>query len=265
MKDKNTVQLERIKAAMKAFYGAFDPPVPFTDEALEVVLQNIYKPSQDSFSEVDLIEKFSSDSSLIAQYNNCRSLVKQLAGDADTKRLHSELHDHILDLGLDYEQLYNGNMLFFHALRTSPKFHSEEQIQQYSQMFDPMPQIFSLGNLTVNSAILQLYVALVYMRSDMVKDALHKNVPPREAPALNNVKELFDNDVLTHLRNAIAHGHIRPTLVGLFFKDEWKGKIKFEMIIPPRFADELCLNLYGFYYLAFGNMHQRLFPNMPLP
>lgn len=255
------IEMKRIITAMKSYYDSYDAPSPLDELVFEKLAQDVYSPNKDPFfeEEITLIESMNRNTRLIAEYNNCRNILKKMGADASTKRIHQELFDNVLVLGFDRMQLYHGNMLFFHALRASPHMHSPEQIDQYIDLFEGVPVMHSLSNLTTYSIIVQLYIALIYMRGDNIRDALNHNTP-QKATAIQNVSLLFNHDIIRHLRNALAHGHIRPALTGLYFKDR-----NFEIIIPLRMAEELSQNLYGFYFVAFDKLNLRLFPDQEPP
>lgn len=255
------IETQRIVKAMKEYNRLYDETRPVDEFIYEEIVKDIYSPNKDPFflAEVELIEEMNRNSHLIQLYKSCRTVLTELAQDIKTEHLQKELFEHILDLGLDRMQLYHGNMLFFHALRTSPEMHTPEQIENYVELFNEAPAIHSLSNLTVYSIIIRLYVALVYMRGDRVREALNKNTPA-QAHHINKAKSLFNHEIIRHLRNSLAHGHIHPALTGLYFKDR-----NFEIIIPLKFSEDIGRVLYAFYFHAFDNINLRLFPHLKPP
>lgn len=76
--------------------------------------------------------------------------------------------------------------------------------------------------------------ALVYMRGDWIRDALGKASLEPDG-ALERYARLLNHDVVRHLRNALSHGHIAPTSVGLHIRDR-----AYESIVSPGMIDGLC-------------------------
>ena len=77
---------------------------------------------------------------------------------------------------------------------------------------------FVLSNLVTGATILRLYVALVYLRGDWIRQSIGRAVLD-SAPSLFDYAQLLNHEVVRHLRNSLAHGHINPTCAGLQIKD----------------------------------------------
>ena len=116
--------------------------------------------------------------------------------------------------------------------------HSERRSIREHQRFG-----HRTGEQVTGSTILRLYVALVYLRGDWVRQGISHTLWTRH---LHCFAVPIVNEVIRHLRNSLAHGHITPTCAGLHIKDR-----DFEAVLTPSMLNKICTWIFLLHYSIF--------------
>ena len=95
------------------------------------------------------------------------------------------------------------------------------------------------------AAILRLYIALVYLRGDWIRQAIGC-ARLDSAPSLLRYQRLLGHDVIRYLRNSLSHGHFKPTCAGLHIKDR-----DFELVLTPGLLNKMCIWIFLLHYSIF--------------
>jgi len=197
-------------------------------------------------TDLELLRNLNQDTSLKQLFGECDGLLERIASDSESTELCRALEQNIPLLGFDSDILLAGISWYTQASQVDPRASSgHEALQKMTKDFPSTPPFFALIQAVQGSLVLRLYVGLVYMRGDSMKNAL-RQIDAQKYPSIGRFSCLMENELVGHLRNALAHGHIRTTIAGLWFKDR-----AFEAVASPGFLDKLCIWIFVFYYTAF--------------
>lgn len=192
-------------------------------------------------SELFLLNQFIQNVTLKRDFNVCKKAIDELANKLSDKAQFIEELNQIRDkINLDVEGISNGIIWFRQAQETDPRFNNNSTVKE-SEITGIPPSIIG-GIKTQGSLILQLYIALVYMRSGPVSEIL-KVGSTNKCQAMNCYKKLINSDYIRHIRNSLSHGTFKINIAGVYFKDE-----EYEMVSTPGFLDKICIWLFVIYY-----------------
>jgi hypothetical protein len=193
--------------------------------------------SDDLETDVELLKSLCSDSRLSALVQDCDHLLEEIRHSPEGE-LYNEIDTYLDDMGIEPTAVYHGIMWYAQAAVADPRdgesarkfFKSVAESVGSSQMV--------LGNLVTGATILRLYVALVYLRGDWFRQAIGKATLD-SAPSLLRYARLLNHEIVRHLRNSLAHGHITPTCAGLRIKDR-----DFEVVLSPDILNKVCTGIW---------------------
>lgn len=193
--------------------------------------------------EVTLLASLLNNQDLIDLSHDCRSLVWEIANLGSDVQLLEEIEQNLNILDFDVSRLLLGLHLYAQAGGTNPISKSDwNPIHKQSIAEGAMSKSYAKTMEIVGSTILRIYVAMVYLRGDIMTSSLSK-INVDKAPKLVLIKKLFSHELIRHIRNAVAHGHISTSLGGLHLVDR-----SFEIVLTPGMADNICIWMFLFYY-----------------
>jgi hypothetical protein len=158
-----------------------------------------------------------------------------------------EINEHLDDMSLDPNAVFHGILWYTQATQTDPR--QSEDAAHHSPLQAAVdlgaPPIWAMGKQVTGATVLRLYVALVYLRGDWVRQGIGR-ASLDSSPSLLRYARLLSNEVIRHLRNSLAHGHIMPTCAGLYIKDR-----NFEAVLSPGMINKICTWIFLLHYSIF--------------
>lgn len=136
---------------------------------------------------------------------------------------------------LDQDRLFNGIVWYGMAAAMGNRARQEPPVLVLPNppSSDEFP---SVARQIIGSNVLMAYVSLVYMRNDELLGILG-SLSLEILPALSLYRQLLRVRILKHLRNALAHGTVATSIVGLRFSDT---RADFKAIVTPEFLVAIC-------------------------
>lgn len=193
--------------------------------------------------ELKLIARLIKDDELITMFASCRSTVEEIANAASAGQLLEEMVANTGALAIRSDRLSNG--VFWYTLAAQIANLAKQEppllLLPTKQKIDPL---WYIATQVIGSQVLMAYIGLVYMRSDEVGGALQV-IDKQRFPILGLYAHLLRNELLRHVRNALAHGNIETTVVGLRFTDH-----SFDAIATPGFLQGICTWMLVFFTTA---------------
>ncbi|MFQ5663482.1 MAG: hypothetical protein ACE5HL_06600 [Terriglobia bacterium] len=182
-----------------------------------------------------LITKLVEDHSLVSEFQSCRAVLDEIADRASSGSLLKEILPHRIAFNFDQERLFNGIVWYGMAAAMGNLARQEPPILvlPYPHGVDEFPEV---ARQVIGSNVLMAYVALVYMRNDELLNVL-RSLKLETLPTLSLYGQLLEGRILRHLRNALAHGTVATSIVGLRFSDARAG---FEAIVTPGLLVAIC-------------------------
>jgi hypothetical protein len=198
-------------------------------------------------SDVDLLNRMVADSSLSSLVRQCDVLLEEIASQAGDTALLEEIDLHWDNISVEPDAVFHGILWYAQACHADPRDNDE------AKRFTPLQSavdagaspLWALGQQVTGAAILRLYVALVYLRGDWIRQAIGR-VPLDSTPSLLRYASLLGHDVIRHLRNALSHGHFKPTCAGLHVMDR-----DFEVVLTPGMLNKMCIWIFLLHYSIF--------------
>lgn len=196
--------------------------------------------------EVNLISKLVEDNDLMAEFLSCRSTLDQLANRASGGDLLKEIVANGKAFAFERDRLFNGVIWYgmVAAIGNLARQKPPILVLPTPEGIDEFP---ALARQIIGSNVLMAYIALVYMRNDHVLHAL-ESLDLKRCPVLALYNDLLGSNVIRRLRNALAHGTIDTSIVGLRFSDV---KANFEAIATPGFLVGMCTWMFVFFDTMF--------------
>jgi hypothetical protein len=188
-------------------------------------------------TDVDLLKSLCGDARLSALVQNCDRLLEEIQH-APEGLLFEEIDTHLEDMAIDPTAVYHGIMWYAQAAIADPRDGKAARRFFQSAVESGCSPSMVLSNQVTGATILRLYVALVYLRGDWFRQAIGKATLD-SAPSLLRYVRLLNHDIVRHLRNSLAHGHITPTCAGLRIKD-----VNFEIILSPDILNKICTGIW---------------------
>jgi hypothetical protein len=176
---------------------------------------------------------------------DCRTLVSEIADLGSDVRMLQEIERHLSLLEMDSSRLLLGLALYAQAAGSDPATKAIDHwdpILSSSLKQGVVSHTFAKAVEGVGATILRLYVAMVYLRGDAMTSSLGR-VDGGSAPRLHLIRRLFSHELVRHMRNAVAHGHVSLSLGGLRLVDR-----SFEIVITPGLAENMCTWMFLFYF-----------------
>lgn len=193
--------------------------------------------SDDLESDIDLLKRLTDDPCLSAKVRDCDDLLEKIRNSPESL-LYEEINAYLDDMRIELTAVYNGIMWYSQAAIADPR--DGETARGFFQTIveSGFSSPFVLSNLVTGATILRLYVALVYLRGDWIRQSIGRAVLD-SAPSLFDYAQLLNHEIVRHLRNALAHGHINPTCAGLQIKDR-----NYEIVLTPGMLNKICTGIW---------------------
>ncbi|MGA7498932.1 MAG: hypothetical protein WBX00_19555 [Isosphaeraceae bacterium] len=198
-------------------------------------------------SDIDLLRRMIADDKLSHVIRECDGLLEEIANNAGDTTLLEEINKRFDDMALDPNAVFHGILWYTQAVQADPR-QCEEAAHRSplrTAVDSGASPIWALGEQVTGATILRLYVALVYLRGDWIRQGIGRATLD-SAPSLLRYARLLSNEVIRHLRNSLAHGHITPTCAGLHIKDR-----DFEAILTPGMLNKICTWIFLLHYSIF--------------
>jgi len=198
-------------------------------------------------TDVQLLDRLIADAELQRLVRDCDNLLEDIANHSADVALLDEIDAHYEDMSLEPTAVFHGILWYAQAAQIDPrKNDSPRQDSPLESTIDSgASPLWALGQQVTGATILRLYVALVYLRGDWIRDAIGR-ASLDAAPSLLRYTRLLEHDIVRHLRNSLAHGHVTPTCAGLHVTDR-----NFEAVLSPAMLDKLCTWIFILHYSIF--------------
>lgn len=191
--------------------------------------------------ELSLLSKLLNNDKSKKDFNDCKCILEEIANRLSANpSLIEELELIKNDIDLDINGISNGIIWFQQAQETYLQ-HGNNKLQDISKLVNLDKNIIH-GLKMQGSLILQLYIALVYMRSGPVLKILQAG-SIRKCQTMNLYKKLLYSDYIRHIRNSLSHGSFKINIAGVYFNDEG-----YEIVATPKFLNQVCIWLFILYY-----------------
>lgn len=235
---------------LRQFYRLYgvDGEGPRSDQDVSALLRTIGSAdSPDLKSDIDLLSRMVANSGLSGLVRQCDDLLEQIANEAGKTALLEEIDQHWDDISVELGAVFHGILWYGQACHADPRDsdHAKQFAPLQSAVEAGASPLWALGQQVTGAAILRLYVALVYLRGDWIRQAIGR-APLDSTPSLRRYASLLANDVVRHLRNALSHGHFKPTCAGLHIRDR-----DFEVVLTPAMLNKLCTWIFLLHYSIF--------------
>jgi hypothetical protein len=195
----------------------------------------------------DLLSRMVADKNLATLVRACDTLLEEIANEAGQTLLLEEIDRHYDDMSVDPDAVFHGILWYAQACDADPR--DGRQARHFSPLKSAVgagaSPLWALGEQVTGAAILRLYIALVYLRGDWVRQAIGR-AQLDAAPSLLRYARLLAHEVVRHLRNALSHGHFGPTCAGLHVRDR-----DFEVVLTPGMLDKICTWIFILHYSIF--------------
>jgi len=193
--------------------------------------------SADLEADVDLLKGLCADTCLSAQIQDCDHLLEEIQHSPEAS-LYKEIDAYLDDMRIEPTAVYHGIMWYAQAAIADPRDGETARKFYQSAVESGCSPSTVLSNQVTGATILRLYVALVYLRGDWIRQAVGRATLD-SAPSLLRYARLLNHETIRHLRNSLAHGHISPTCAGLRIKDR-----DFEAVLTPGMLNKICTGIW---------------------
>lgn len=215
------------------FYGIKDEG-PYVEIQLDKILSN-------SSEDLLLLDKLLCSNESKKDFTKCKVLIDEISnGLSNRGLLIEELQQIKNNIHFDIDGISNGIIWFQQAQELSAT-HNESDIEKIAKDIKINSAIVK-GSKIQGSLILQLYIALVYMREGPISQIL-KIGSDNRCKTMNLYKKLLNCDYIRHIRNSLSHGSFKINIAGVNFKDE-----EYEIVATPGFLDSICIWIFVLYY-----------------
>jgi hypothetical protein len=187
--------------------------------------------------DLDLLRRLTADACLSAQVRECDRLLEEIRHSPETS-LYNEIDAYLDDMGIEPTAVYNGVMWYSQAAIADPREGETARRFFQDSVESGFSPLFVLSKQVPGALILRLYVALVYLRGDWIRQAVGRATLD-SAPSLLRYARLLNHEIIRHLRNSLAHGNINPTCAGLQIKDR-----NFEVVLTEGMLNKICTGLW---------------------
>lgn len=218
-----------------SFYGNTDEGLINDTIAIDSITIN-----DELAAELSLLSKLLNNNKSKKDFNYCKCKLEEIATKLSANPcLIEELKLIKNDIELDINGISNGVIWFQQAQETCLPNNNN------------MQDITKLVNLDINiinslrmqgSLILQLYIALVYMRCGPVSKILQIG-STKKCQTMDLYKKILYSDYVRHIRNALSHGSFKINIAGVYFNDEG-----YEIVATQKFLNQICMWLFVLYY-----------------
>ncbi len=213
----------------------------------DIYLYDFIQINKNIKSDLAILKNILENVTIEKHFKVCQYLIEDLANKLSERAIFIEELERIEDkIDFDIDGISNGIIWFQQAQMTNPqhpKGFKDIKIGGIDPFINNMLKI-------QGSLILQLYIALVYMRSGPVYEIL-KIGSKNKCQTMNISYKLLNSDYIRHIRNSLSHGTFRMNVAGVYFKDN-----NYEIVSTPGFLDKICMWIFVLYYqciLFIGN------------
>lgn len=156
-------------------------------------------------SDIDLLRRMIADDKLSHVIRECDGLLEEIANNAGDTTLLEEINKRFDDMALDPNAVFHGILWYTQAVQADPRQCEEAAHRSpLRTAVDSGASPIALGEQVTGATILRLYVALVYLRGDWIRQGIGRATLD-SAPSLLRYARLLSNEVIRHLRNSLAH------------------------------------------------------------
>ncbi len=193
--------------------------------------------SGDLEADIEFIKRMCANPRLSAMVQDCHSLLFEIR-QSPKGPLYKEIDTYFDDMGIEPTAVSQGILWYTQAANADPRDGKPGRRFFRKAVESGILPLKALSNQVTGATILRLYVALVYLRGDWFRQSLGKTIID-SAPSLFRYARLLNHDIVRHLRNSLAHGHIVLTCVGLRIKDR-----DFEVVLTPDILNLICMAIW---------------------
>lgn len=201
MNQYNSESPNRILEDFYSIYGWTDeiPPITIDPSGSPILFSSVYNSAV--FDEVSLLESLLNDQELIELTDDCRSLVWEIANLGSDIKLLEEIERNLHILKFDKSQLLLGLQLYAQASGSDPRSETDwDPVLKGSLAEGAISKAYAETMEIIGSTILKIYVAMVYLRGDIMMSALRK-LDEDFAPRLILIKKLFSHELIRASNN----------------------------------------------------------------
>lgn len=187
-------------------------------------------------SDISILGNILKDITIEKHFKVCQNLIEDLANKLSKKAIFIEELEFIKDkIDFDIDMISDGIIWFQQAQMTNPQHSKGIKTDGTEPFINNMLKV-------QGSLILQLYIALVYMRSGPIYEIL-KIGSKNKCQTMNISYKLLNSDYIRHIRNSLSHGTFKMNVAGVYFKDN-----NYEIVATPGFLDKICVWIFILYY-----------------
>lgn len=170
------------------------------------------------------------------QVCDCRELLDELLTRLGTEELLREISQTPMPVGRTLDELAKG--LFWLTLaRNLDRREGGLPVTPFDDRLNiPLP--VKVMMTVEGSLVLQLYIALVYMRHGPLAELVREGARARK-PCCGRVIKLLDLDFVRRVRNALSHGSFSACCAGIIFQDK-DTETGSHLAATPGFLRRLC-------------------------
>lgn len=221
---------DNIGDLLRDFYGAYGMPEEGPPSGLNV--SALTGPISDPEAELDTLRAALSDHVARGQFRACRAVLDDLSSRLTSQELLQELLGIPLPSEHALEQL--SSRVFWFALASSLDSRREGLPVTPLDERVALPLYLKVRMTVHGSLVLRLYIALVYMREEVLNDLITESARAGGRCSAR-VRQLLNSDYVRRVRNALSHGSFSACLAGIVFRDD-AGAI----VATPGFLTWLC-------------------------
>ncbi|MFZ0311735.1 MAG: hypothetical protein WAL85_03400 [Candidatus Korobacteraceae bacterium] len=210
-----TGAVDEVGDVLRAFYQRYGMPDegPPAGMNLTAVMGENFIPQH----ELQLLRRALDDTRLQRQFDQCRRIVEDLAGELTREEFLREVSATNWNSVDHFDQLSNGVFWFSLASSLDRRANGDPILPAALEGLE-LPLPIRVRLTVVGSLVLRLYIALVYMREGALAAIIDEGARLQK-PCCGKVKKLLNCDYLRHIRNALSHGSFSPSVIGLVFAD----------------------------------------------
>jgi hypothetical protein len=230
---------------LREFYQAYGVPTegPPDNSSNRNFIKEHFSDGTDD--DLKLLDNLNRNNKIKQKSQELRNLVDEIANCSSTStQLLNDLYLCKNKINFEYQRLLSGILWYNQACELDPR--NEGRIIPSANMeimvSEGLSHQWVLAQQVIGASVIKMYIALVYLRGEWIRE-IFKIANIKGSKAINRYDSLFHHNVVRHLRNALAHGHIQPSIAGLRFQDR-----DFEAIITPGTMNLLCFWIFLFHF-----------------
>lgn len=221
---------DNIGDLLRRFYSVYGMPNEGPPAGLDVtqIVGSDSLPAEDR----DLLLNALNDQVLLRQFSICRGILEDLATRLTSDELMRELSSIASHSDQEFDEMLSG-VLWFSMASSLDQRRGGLPSTPFDDHFEiPLP--IKIRLTVEGSLVLQLYVALVYMREGVLSSRIAHGARSGK-PCCGRVSKLLNSDYVRRIRNALSHGSFSSCVAGIAFRDD-NGLV----VATPGFLGSLC-------------------------